>query len=197
MSTVVEAAAALRRGELAVIPTDTVYGVAAHLDSEGAVQRLFTAKERPREKALPVLAAAAEDLEGIAVPDSRAIELARRWWPGPLTIVLPRHGGFDLDLGGDGKSVAVRVPNLDTTLDLLGRTGPLAVTSANISGGWAAATVAEARAALGHVVSVYLDAGRLEGRPSTIVSLVGETKILREGEIPFAEIVDALADARP
>lgn len=195
MSTLQETADALSRGELAVIPTDTVYGVAAHLQNQAAVDGLFAAKGRPRDNPLPVLVASAADLEGIAVPDERAVRLARRFWPGPLTIVLPRDPHFTIDLGGRGDTVAVRVPALDAARELLAKTGPLAVTSANITGGWAAATVAEARAALGHAVSVFLDAGRAEGRPSTILSLTGTPQVLREGALPSEEVLAAAAEA--
>jgi tRNA threonylcarbamoyl adenosine modification protein (Sua5/YciO/YrdC/YwlC family) len=184
-----EAAAALQAGGLVVLPTDTVYGVAALVDAPGAVAALFAAKGRVPTKPLPVLAEGIGSLKSVVTFDTRAEAIAHRFWPGPLTIVLPRAPGFEVDLGGGAKdSVAVRVPRNAVTLELLGRLGPLAVSSANRSDEEAAVTLEEARAALGPTVAVFVEGGTLEGRPSTIVSLMGELTLLREGGIPFAEI---------
>ncbi|MDP9067136.1 MAG: L-threonylcarbamoyladenylate synthase [Actinomycetota bacterium] len=177
-----EAVAALESGSLVVIPTDTLYGVAARADLPHAVEAIFAAKERPKERALPVLGANVAALRSVAAFDQRALELAATFWPGPLTLVLPRATGFGFDLGGiqDG-SVAVRVPASPHALAVLERSGPLAVTSANISGQAAAVTVAEARAALRDSVAVYIDGGPAAGAPSTVLSLLGEPKVLRAG----------------
>jgi tRNA threonylcarbamoyl adenosine modification protein (Sua5/YciO/YrdC/YwlC family) len=180
---------ALQKGALVVLPTDTVYGIAALLDAPGAVSALFAAKGRPSNKPLPVLADGIGTLRTVVTFDPRAEAIARRFWPGPLTVVLPRAPGFDVNLGGGSKdSVAVRVPRNDIIMGLLGRIGPLAVSSANRSDQTAAVTIEEARSALGESVAVYVDGGRLEGRASTIVGLTGELTLLREGGIPFAEI---------
>lgn len=194
MTQVAAAEAALRRGELVVMPTDTVYGVAALPTVEGAAQRLIWVKGRPSDKAIPVLGASLADLEQVASFDERALLLAERFWPGALTLVLPRAKGFDVDLGGhDDESVGVRVPEHQVAHELLERTGPLAVTSANRSGESAATSIDEARAALGSRVTVYLDAGRAGGSGSTVVSLIGaEPTCLREGDLPFSEIEAAL-----
>jgi L-threonylcarbamoyladenylate synthase len=192
---------ALDSGRPVVMPTDTVYGVAARTDRPAALTAIFRLKGRPTDKALPVLAASADDLAGIVSLDERARTLGARFWPGPLTLVLPRAEGFDADLGGEGSTVAVRVPSCEVALQLLSAAGPLAVTSANHSGSAPAATVDEARRAFGSAVPVYLDAGRKGGRPSSVVSLGTGTgteglgadpKLLRDGPIALADVLDAL-----
>ena len=193
MSDLETAIAALEDGQLVVVPTDTVYGVAAHPGVEGAVGRLFWVKGRPLEKAIPILGRTQDDLAKLARFDERAALLAKEFWPGPLTLVLPRAGGFDLDLGGsETETVAVRVPDHPVTLELLARTGPLAVTSANLSGEPSATTVEAAQVALGSRVTVYLDAGETKGMGSTVVSLVAEPVLLREGDLSFDEVLAAL-----
>lgn len=186
---VVLAVAALARGAPVVVPTDTVYGVAATPGHAGA---LFGLKERPVAKALPILGAGTEQLSTVAVFDERASALASAFWPGPVTLVLARAGTFTADLGGlDPETVAVRVPAHDVALEVLRATGPLAVTSANLSGGPPATTLAEARRVFGDRVEVYLDGGVCDGTPSTVVSLTGAAEILREGG-PEAEAVLAM-----
>lgn len=182
------ASAALRRGLLVVMPTDTVYGVGALPRARGGVASLFEVKGRPASKPIPVLAASDEDLHEVVAFDRRAHALADAFWPGPLTLVLPRRLDWPYDLGGDASTIAVRVPRDDLARALLERTGPLAVTSANRSAQPPASTVAEARSALGEHVAVYLDGGVCSGSPSSVVSLVGELRMLREGAVPLAEI---------
>ena len=193
MSFVDEAIVALRVGKLLVIPTDTVYGLAAPLE-EASVAKIFEVKGRPKSKPLPVLGASVAELEGIAEFNDHARKLAARFWPGPLTMVLRRAPGFEIDLGGNnGDTVGVRVPKEPRAIELLKRTGPLAVTSANISGGPEATTVEQARAALkGHPI-FYVDGGRCTGRPSTIVFLAGERRVLREGSLTEREVLEFLA----
>ncbi len=191
MSSSIETIAALRAGDLAVIPTDTVYGLASSLSDDG-VARIFEAKGRPETKPIPVLAGSLEDVQHIAVVDDRATSLARRFWPGPLTMVLARAPGFVADLGGgETRTVAVRVPKQPLALEVLRALGPLAVTSANLSGSPPVETVEEARALFADKVGAYLDGGRCTGVPSTIVFLAGERRILREGALP-AELVSQM-----
>jgi L-threonylcarbamoyladenylate synthase len=184
------ALAALRAGEPIVMPTDTVYGIAARPSSVGAVGAVFREKRRARDKPLPVLAADVDDLRDIVVIDARVERIAADFWPGALTLVIPRfpEWRFDVGAGRDGP-VAVRVPNCPVALALLRRSGPLAVTSANLSGRPPAHTVEEARAALGAGVKVFVDGGRRAGAPSTIVSLVGAPTVLRTGSLPPDEVV--------
>ena len=182
----------LEAGRLVVLPTDTVYGVAARPDDPVAIGAVFAAKGRPSDKPLPILAATPSDLDRVAALGDAA-RRAARYWPGPLTLVVPRAPGFEHDLGGRrSQGVAVRIPACEVALELLRASGPLAVTSANLSGRPPATTVAEARAALGDKVTAYLDGGVCAGRPSTVVSLVGEVELLRAGPIPFGPLVQEL-----
>jgi L-threonylcarbamoyladenylate synthase len=182
------ASAALRRGRLVVLPTDTIYGVGALPRSHGGVAGIFAAKGRPMDKPIPVLAASADDLFDVVVFDERARAVASALWPGPLSLVLPRQPDWPYDLGGDLATIAVRVTRNEVARRLLERTGPLAVTSANLSGTPPAVTVAEARAALGDRVAVYLDGGPCSDAPSSVVSLVGEIRMLREGSVSLEQI---------
>lgn len=195
MSTIEETASALTSGQLAVIPTDTVYGLAAHLDHPDAIGSIFRVKGRAPEKPLPVLGATVDQLSSIASFDEKARKLAARFWPGPLTLILPRADGFAADLGGnETRTVGVRVPKEPRSLELLRAVGPLAVTSANRSGDVEATTVEEARIALGEEVAAYLDGGRCVGSPSTIVFLAGERRLLREGPIPSEVVTQILSE---
>jgi tRNA threonylcarbamoyl adenosine modification protein (Sua5/YciO/YrdC/YwlC family) len=188
VSVIDEAIVALRMGKLVVIPTDTVYGVAAPLE-DASIAKIFELKGRPGEKPLPVLGANFADLESIAAFNDHARRLAERFWPGPLTMILRRAPGFDVDLGGTNvTTVGVRVPKEPRAIELLKRTGPLAVTSANISGSTEATTVEEARVALGTRDVFYVDGGRCTGKPSTIVFLAAERRVLREGAISDEDI---------
>ena len=186
---------ALSAGGIVVIPTDTVYGVAASPGIPGAIDAIFELKARSRAKALPVLGDSIDSLARIANFDDRARTAAAKFWPGPLTLVLPRAPGWTVDLGGDDRAtVAVRVPALEVTRALLERSGPLAVTSANPSGEAEARSVDEARARFGDRVAAYLDGGVAQGVPSTVLSLVGEPVMLREGAIRSEDLLgDALA----
>jgi L-threonylcarbamoyladenylate synthase len=186
---IARAVGALEAGKPIVLPTDTVYGVAALPGVPGAVDALFRIKERREGKPIAILAGGLAAMAGIGVIDAGARSLGERFWPGPLTLVLPRAPGFEIDLGG-GTGVGVRVPDCAPALDLLGLTGPLAVTSANRSGEKPATTVAEARDAFGAAVDVYIDGGKCDGLPSTVVSLLGlAPEILRPGPIDVEEII--------
>lgn len=177
--TVEEAAAGIRGGAIAVIPTDTVYGVAALPEAAAGI---FDLKRRPRDKALPVLGSGVVQLAGVAELDFAARDLAEDHWPGPLTLVVPRAPGFAADLGGtDPVTVAVRVPAHPVALELLRRTGPLAVTSANVSGEPPATTYEQACALAPDLIC--LDGGACDGVPSTVLSLVGEPRVLRQGAL--------------
>ena len=185
----VEAAAdALRRGFLVVFPTDTVYGIAGLPDDPSAMTRLFEAKRRPADLSLPVLAATVEDAWQLGVRNRLADALAEAFWPGPLTLVLPRSPrSSPWSLGGSGDTLGVRVPAHPLTLALLERVGPLATTSANISGLPPLSDPAALASTFGSAVAVYLvepaSAQRLEA-PSTVVDLSGKgVRIIRRGAV--------------
>jgi len=184
---------ALAAGCVVAVPTDTVYGLAVDPQIPGAARRLFDVKGRPEQLALPVLIADAAGLAGLAEVTPIAEQLASRYWPGPLTLVVARRREVSFDLGGDPGTIGVRCPASSMVRELLRRTGPLAVTSANRHGESPLHT-AEVRERFGADVASVLDGGRCDGRPSTVVSVVGsDLQCLREGALPFAEITAASA----
>ena len=154
------ARSSIARGELAVIPTDTVYGVAADAFNPAAVQRLLDAKGRGRQSPPPVLIPGIPTLDALAevVPDA-VRELVREFWPGGLTVILPARSSLVWDLGETRGTVALRMPNQRVALELLSETGPLAVSSANLTGQPAATTAQDALDMLGDSIAVYLDDG--------------------------------------
>ena len=193
MTVIHDAARELREGGLVVIPTDTVYGLAALPGATGAIRALFELKGRPADKPVAILGPDLGSLRGVALIDEGAARCAEAFWPGPLTLVLARAPGFEHDLGGtDMRTVGVRVPASETTRALLRSVGPLAVTSANLSGLPETNTIEEARAALGSKVAVYVDGGPGAGKPSTVVSLVGQPRVLRRGAVTEAEVLAVL-----
>jgi L-threonylcarbamoyladenylate synthase len=191
---VAEAATALRRGEVVGIPTDTVYGLAVDPSRAGAVDRLFAVKERPRDVVLPVLVGSVDQALALAGPPGpEAAALMAAWWPGPLTIVLTRRSGVELDLGGDGATIGVRCPAHAVARALAESVGPIATSSANLHGA-PPATRAEALVAGLAGVALVVDAGPCEGRPSTVVDCTGGvTRLLRAGPISWPQITATLA----
>ncbi|SFB72495.1 tRNA threonylcarbamoyl adenosine modification protein, Sua5/YciO/YrdC/YwlC family [Nocardioides terrae] len=190
------AARAITRGELVVLPTDTVYGIGADAFDPAAVKALLEAKGRGREMPPPVLVASAATLDALAVkvPDwARA--LTEAFWPGALTLVCHQQTSLRWDLGETRGTVAVRVPDHAVAIAVLERTGPLAVSSANRTGLPAATDAATAEAMLGHAVSVVVDAGPTPAAdPSTIVDATGETpRLLRLGAIGVERLDEVLA----
>ncbi len=188
------------RGELIVLPTDTVYGVGADAFRPEAVARLLEAKGRGRQPPPPVLVPGIPTLTALTETVTPEIEaLAQEFWPGGLTIVVPARSTLNWDLGDSHGTVAVRMPANPIALELLSETGPLAVSSANLSGEPAALTCDEARDYLGDSVAVYLDAGESSGSRSgsTIVDATptltgGLVRILRDGVIPRDAIRELL-----
>jgi L-threonylcarbamoyladenylate synthase len=184
----------LRSGGLVAFPTDTVYGVGAPAFDADAVERLYWAKERQPEKAIPILLGRASDAAAVAenVPDVAA-RLARRFWPGPLTLVVRKAAGVPTSVAS-GPTVGVRVPDHAIALAILQAAGPMAVTSANLSGQAPARTAGEVIAQLEDKVDLIVDGGRTRGGvPSTVLDCTGDVpKILRPGPITMAEIQSAL-----
>ena len=190
--TVEAAAAAARRGALVVFPTDTVYGIGTCPDDPTATARLFAAKRRTRELTLPVLVATTDDARRVAAFDGRASRVAAACWPGAVTIVLPRTAvSRGWELGGDGGTIGVRVPDHPVARSLLERTGPLAATSANRSGEPPGRDHDELVAMFGAAVAVYLSTdGPLAGAASTVIELTGpEPNILRRGDVDPALLI--------
>ena len=185
------AGAAVQRGELVVLPTDTVYGIGADAFDPAAVQALLDAKGRGREMPPPVLVASAETLDALTVrvPDW-ARGLTEEFWPGALTLVCHQQPSLQWDLGETRGTVAVRVPDHEVARAVLERTGPLAVSSANLTGQPAALDADAAERMLGESVAVIVDAGASPGaEPSTIVDATGyRPRVLRIGAIPVERI---------
>lgn len=198
---------AIARGELIVMPTDTVYGVAADAFSPAAVQRLLDAKGRGRNQPPPVLIGATATLAALAESVPEPVErLVEAFWPGGLTIVLPAQPSLMWDLGETQGTVAVRMPEGRVALELLAETGPLAVSSANLTGQAAAISAFDAEKMLGESVAVYLaDGMSRDGVASTIVdatalvrpaaeSDAGRVRILRDGAISREQLEEVLGD---
>ncbi|CAB4727409.1 MAG: threonylcarbamoyl-AMP synthase [Actinobacteria bacterium] len=180
------ASIAIQRGELIVLPTDTVYGVAADAFDKEAVAALLAAKGRGREMPPPVLVSAPTTIDALAVKiPGYARALIEEFWPGPLTLVCHQQTSLQWDLGDTRGTVAVRMPDHQVTLEILERTGPLAVSSANKTGMPAATDADQAIDMLGDDVAVVVDAGESPGgEASTIVDVTGsQGRVLRMGAL--------------
>jgi L-threonylcarbamoyladenylate synthase len=186
---------AVSRGEVIVLPTDTVYGVGADAFSPDAVARLLAAKGRDRQMPPPVLIPSVRTVDGLARDVSAAARaLMDVFWPGPLTVIVHAQPSLAWDLGETRGTVALRVPDHGAALALLARTGPLAVTSANLTGKAAATSAEDAREQLGSAVSVYLDAGDSPlGIASTIVDATGPAlRVVRPGGVSWDKLVEVV-----
>lgn len=187
----------IARGSLVVLPTDTVYGLAADAFTPAAVAGLLRAKGRGRDMPVPVLIGSQRTLEGIASQLTEAArELAEAFWPGGLTLVCHQQPSLVWDLGDARGTVAVRMPLHPVALDLLQATGPLAVSSANTTGRPPARTAGEAEDQLAAAVEVYLDAGpTADDVASTIVDVTGDRpRVLRVGAVEPADIRAVVGD---
>ena len=185
-SAIEAASLAIQRGDLIVLPTDTVYGVAADAFDPAAVSSLLAAKGRGREMPPPVLVSAISTIDALAVNiPSYARALVEEFWPGPLTLVCHQQASLQWDLGDTRGTVAVRMPNHDIALEILERTGPLAVSSANRTGMPAATDAEQAMEMLGDEVAVIVDGGASPGgEASTIVDATGpQGRVLRRGAL--------------
>ena len=192
---VAEAAAVLAAGGVVVLPTDTVYGLAASPSVAGATRRLFALKGRSADVPLAVLCADAES--ALALADPAAVtaavrRLARRLWPGPLTLVLPRRAGLGYALGEPSTTVGVRCPAHPLVRALAATAGPLATTSANLHGQPTPEEAGDVAAVLGDGVALVLDGGPCTGAPSTVVDATGPALVtLRAGAVSLADVEHA------
>jgi L-threonylcarbamoyladenylate synthase len=191
------AANVLSSGQLAVLPTDTVYGIGADAFDGDAVTDLLAAKGRGRDMPVPVLIGSWSTIEGLVTAVSgRTWDLIEAFWPGGLTLVVEHAPSLSWDLGDSRGTVAVRMPLHPVAIELLEQTGPLAVSSANRTGQAPALTAADAQAQLGDDVAVYLDGGpATTGVASTIIDVTAEVpRVLRAGAIGIEELRAVVPD---
>jgi L-threonylcarbamoyladenylate synthase len=192
---IASAVSALKGSGLVVLPTDTVYGIGADAFDGAAVAALLAAKGRGRDMPVPVLVGSWHTIDGLvySVPPS-ARELIRAFWPGALSLVVRQAPSLQWDLGDANGTVMLRMPLHPVAIELLREVGPMAVSSANVSGRPAAVTAADARNQLGDLVEVYLEAGpSARQAASTIVDLTSaQPRVLREGPVTAAAIAEVL-----
>lgn len=191
------AVTAIRRGDLVVLPTDTVYGLGADAFSPQAIDGLLRAKGRGRDMPVPVLVGSPTTVDGLAYDLSRtARDLVEAFWPGPLTVVVRQAPTLSWDLGDAAGSVALRMPLHPVAIELLRETGPLGVSSANRSGHPAATDVDQALEQLADSVSVYLDGGPCaDSLPSTIIDVSGDPPtLLRLGALDLEVLRSVVPD---
>ena len=186
----------LQSGGIIAFPTDTVYGLGALAFNQNAIESIYTAKNRPIEKAIPILIGDLSDLDKITADiPNMALHFAARFWPGPLTCVVPKKHTLPLAVSAT-PTVAIRIPDHPDTRALLRAAGPMAVTSANISGQPSPTSAQDVYDQLNGRVPLILDGGTTPGGiPSTLVDCTGEKPvILREGPVTLAELLAALKD---
>ena len=192
---IASAVSALKGGRLVVLPTDTVYGIGADAFDNSAVAALLAAKGRGRDMPVPVLVGSWHTIDGLvySVPPP-ARELIRAFWPGALSLVVRQAPSLQWDLGDANGTVILRMPLHPVAIELLREVGPMAVSSANVSGRPAALTAADARNQLGDLVEVYLESGpSARQAASTIVDLTSsQPRVLREGPVTAAAIARVL-----
>ena len=185
---------ALKNGDIVVYPTDTLYALGADVYNEKAVSKIFKVKRRPLKNPLPVAVPDFTGIEHIAFVNKTAKDLAKRFLPGPLTMILNKKSIIPNVVTGGLEKVAVRIPNNDIAIELLSRYGPLTVTSANIHGKKVPDVIDNIKMQFDvSDVAVYLDFGKLKGFPSTIVDVAsGKPRIIRKGKITKREIIDVI-----
>lgn len=184
--------AALEAGGVVLLPTDTVYGLAALPGDHAATDRLFALKGRRDDTPLAVLCADVDQALALADPSVAGAlrDVGGRWWPGPLTVVAPRRAGVQLHLGEPASTIGLRVPDHDLVRAVAAQVGPIAATSANRHGVPTPPTAAEAAAQLGPGISLVVDGGPLSTTASTVVDATGDGwRILREGPITGDDIL--------
>jgi L-threonylcarbamoyladenylate synthase len=183
--TIERAVEAIQAGEVIGFPTDTVYGIGADPLNEEAVARLFELKGRPEHKPIGLLLASVEQAGELGDISRNAEALAARYWPGALTLVVtPKVILADWVGGAQRRSVGLRVPDHPVAIEILSRVGPLAVTSANLTGGNESMSDADARAVFGDLVAVYVEGRATGGESSTVVDATGDgLVVLRQGPV--------------
>ena len=185
ISTIEQAVKAVKNNKLIVLPTDTVYGIGASPNERNNIKAILQAKGRGGEKPPPILVANIEQAKTFAIVENKFLALLEKFWPGALTVILPMRPETNWDLGDKNSTVAVRIPDDELAIKILEQTGPLAVTSANLTTMPPALEIEKAIEYFGDKVAAYIDGGKAKlGVSSTIVDLCGdEYKILRQGDV--------------
>jgi L-threonylcarbamoyladenylate synthase len=182
------ATAAIGKGDLIVYPTDTLYGLGANVFNVTSIEKVYDVKQRPRHIPLSIMVSSLSMMEEIGTVNEKTKEIIKKFLPGPLTVVIPKKNVVPDIIAKD--KIAVRIPNNQIALHLATLSGPITATSANIHGGRNPTTINIAKGQLGETVSVYIDSGRLPGKPSTILEINGKNlKVLREGAIGSHELL--------
>lgn len=188
-----DALKALKNGEVVVYPTDTLYALGADIYNNGAVKKIFEIKRRPYSCPFPVAVANFDEIDKISYINDSVKRVAKRFLPGPLTLILKKKDSVSSIVTGGLDKIAVRIPKNDVALDLLSRFGPLTATSANIHGKKTSYVIKDLKMQFSNEISVYLDDGRLDAKPSTIVDLTSKKPIIvRKGPIKKEEIMEAI-----
>lgn len=184
---------ALKRGDLIVYPTDTLYALGANIFDNTAVKKVYAAKKRPTSLPLPIAVCNLDEIRKIAEVNTTAEKIIKKFLPGSITLLLPKKNLETYLIVKNLKKIAVRIPDNQLALELLSKFGPLTVTSANIHGIKPAYDIKNIMLQLKDLVSVYINAGRLDGQPSTIIDVTVEPPIIvRGGSISLQEIMDAI-----
>jgi len=188
-----DAIEALKNGEVIVYPTDTLYALGADIYDEEAVKKVFKLKKRPYSCPSPVAVANFVEMDKISYTNDLVMRVVKRFLPGALTLILKKKDSVSGIVTGGLDKIAVRIPKNDAALDLLSRFGPLTATSANIHGKKTSYVIKDLKMQFSSEISVYLDDGRLDAKPSTIVDLTSKKPIIvRKGPIKKEEIMEAI-----
>jgi len=188
-----DAIKALKNGEIIVYPTDTLYALGANIFNEDAVKKVFKIKKRPFTSPLPVAVSNFHEIDKIAYTNDVVKKVVERFLPGALTLILNKKDSVSNIITGSLSKIAVRIPKNDIALDLLSRSGPLTVTSANIHNEKTPYVIKDLKMQFNTEISVYLDNGRLDAKPSTIIDMTSEKPVIvRDGPITKEEILDAI-----
>jgi len=189
MDIIKKAVSALKNGELIVYPTDTLYGIGADIFNEEAVKKVFEVKRRPFSEPLSVAVSSYRDIEKLAYVNDEIMKIVKKFLPGPLTLVLRKKETVPDIVTAGGDSIAIRIPNNEIALKIVSNFGFITATSANIHNKPVPFTIDEIRRVFEDKIKLYIDHGKLCGRPSTIIDLRDkEVKILREGSINLQKI---------
>ena len=190
---IINAIKAVEKGEIIVYPTDTLYALGANIFNEEVIRRLFRIKKRPLSIPLPIAVFDYNDLDKIAYINKKTKKIVNKLLPGPLTLLLEKKKTIPKIVTGGLNTIAARIPNNEIALKLLSKTGPLTVTSANIHGKKTASIVKDLKKEFQNDVSIFLDDGKLNKSPSTIVNLTTEKPIIvRQGAIKIEQIMKVI-----